>query len=96
MMLCTCNFLKNNVSALETKFKNHILTPWHRNNAAQPACLWVISSSTGLSRVPLVGAMYPLVGSLLKGPLVGIMHPSMGLVTSTSWPPLDGPTVRRK
>ena len=41
MMLCMCNFLKNNVSALETKFKNHILPPWHRNNATQHALMGV-------------------------------------------------------
>ena len=44
MMLYTCNFLTNNVSLLETKFKNHIAPPWHQNNAAQHA---------------LMGASYP-------------------------------------
>ena len=39
MMLCTCNFLKNNVSSLENKFKSHILPPWHRNNSAQHALM---------------------------------------------------------
>ena len=51
MMICTSNFLKNNVLALETKFKNHILPPQHRNNAGQPA-LWEPVILVRISKAP--------------------------------------------